>query len=57
VADQSQAGYLMTDDGHLVIFVVLINSATAPDIQGILRIFDDTNQISALLQEEASAHL
>ncbi|WP_370076456.1 D-alanyl-D-alanine carboxypeptidase/D-alanyl-D-alanine-endopeptidase [Streptacidiphilus sp. MAP12-16] len=57
VADQSQAGYLQTDDGHLLIFVVLVNSATAPDIQGVLRIFDDSNQISALLQEEASAHL
>ncbi|WP_052434900.1 D-alanyl-D-alanine carboxypeptidase/D-alanyl-D-alanine endopeptidase [Streptacidiphilus melanogenes] len=57
VADQSQAGYLLTNDGHLVIFVVLVNSATAPDLQGVIRIFDDTNQISALLQEEASAHL
>ncbi|WP_232248265.1 D-alanyl-D-alanine carboxypeptidase/D-alanyl-D-alanine endopeptidase [Streptacidiphilus rugosus] len=57
VADQSQAGYLLTDDGHLLIFVVLVNSATAPDIQGVVRVFDDTNQISALLQEEASAHL
>jgi D-alanyl-D-alanine carboxypeptidase/D-alanyl-D-alanine-endopeptidase (penicillin-binding protein 4) len=57
MADQSQAGYLLTDDGHLLIFVVLVNSATTPDIQGTLRIFDDTNQISALLQEEASAHL
>lgn len=57
VADQSQAGYLLTDDGHVVIFVELVNSATAPDIQGVMRIFDDTNQISALLQEEASAHL
>ncbi|SEM56058.1 D-alanyl-D-alanine carboxypeptidase/D-alanyl-D-alanine endopeptidase [Streptacidiphilus jiangxiensis] len=57
IADQSQAGYLLTDDGHLVIFVVLVNSATTPDIAGAVRIFDDTNQISALLQEEASAHL
>ncbi|MEY9877444.1 D-alanyl-D-alanine carboxypeptidase/D-alanyl-D-alanine-endopeptidase (penicillin-binding protein 4) [Streptacidiphilus sp. MAP12-33] len=57
VADQSQAGYLLTNDGHLVVFVELVNSATAPDIQGVVRVFDDTNQISALLQEEASAHL
>ncbi|WP_084701567.1 D-alanyl-D-alanine carboxypeptidase/D-alanyl-D-alanine endopeptidase [Streptacidiphilus anmyonensis] len=57
VADQSQAGYLLTNDGHLVVFVVLVNSATAPDLQGVIRVFDDTNQISALLQEEASAHL
>ncbi|WP_052442430.1 D-alanyl-D-alanine carboxypeptidase/D-alanyl-D-alanine endopeptidase [Streptacidiphilus neutrinimicus] len=57
VADQSQAGYLLTNDGHLVVFVVLVNSATAPDLNGTIRIFDDTNQISALLQEEASEHL
>jgi D-alanyl-D-alanine carboxypeptidase/D-alanyl-D-alanine-endopeptidase (penicillin-binding protein 4) len=57
VADQSQAGYLLTNDGHLIIFVVMVNSATATDIQDVARIFDDTNQISALLQEEASAHL
>jgi hypothetical protein len=55
VADQSQAGYLQNDKGHLLIFVVLVDSATAPNIRGILRIFDDSNQISALLQEEASA--
>jgi D-alanyl-D-alanine carboxypeptidase/D-alanyl-D-alanine-endopeptidase (penicillin-binding protein 4) len=54
IADQSQAGYLQNDKGHLLIFVVLVNSATAPNIR-ILRIFDDSNQISALLQEEASA--
>ncbi|RAG87474.1 D-alanyl-D-alanine carboxypeptidase/D-alanyl-D-alanine-endopeptidase [Streptacidiphilus pinicola] len=55
VADQSQAGYLMTDKGHLLVFVVLVNSATAPDIQGVQKVFDDSNKISALLQEEASA--
>lgn len=55
VADQSQAGYLRTDDGRTLIFVVLVNGAVAPDIQGVVDIFNDSNDISALLQEEASA--
>ena len=53
IADQSQAGYLVTDDGRLLIFAVLANGATATNIQGVVDVYGDTNQISALLQEQA----
>jgi D-alanyl-D-alanine carboxypeptidase/D-alanyl-D-alanine-endopeptidase (penicillin-binding protein 4) len=56
VADQSEAGYLKLDDGRTLIFVVLVNGAAAAGIPATLTIFNDTNQISALLWEEAEAH-
>ncbi|NUR60201.1 MAG: D-alanyl-D-alanine carboxypeptidase, partial [Catenulispora sp.] len=54
VGDQSQAGYLVTDDGHILVFAVLVNGAATADIQSFLNIYGDTNEISALLQQEAS---
>jgi D-alanyl-D-alanine carboxypeptidase/D-alanyl-D-alanine-endopeptidase (penicillin-binding protein 4) len=54
IADQSQAGYLQTRDGRFLIFVVMVNGATAADIQGVVDVFNDSNEISALLQEQAS---
>ncbi|MEY9908657.1 D-alanyl-D-alanine carboxypeptidase/D-alanyl-D-alanine-endopeptidase (penicillin-binding protein 4) [Catenulispora sp. MAP12-49] len=56
IADQSQAGYLITDDGRTLIFVVMVNAAAVPDIQGVLDVFNDSNEISALLQQQASRH-
>jgi D-alanyl-D-alanine carboxypeptidase/D-alanyl-D-alanine-endopeptidase (penicillin-binding protein 4) len=56
VGDQSQAGYLVTDDGRILVFAVLVNGAATADIQSFLSIYGDTNEISALLQEEASGH-
>ena len=54
IADQSQAGYLQTRDGRFLIFVVMVNGAAAADIQGVVDVFNDSNEISALLQEQAS---
>jgi D-alanyl-D-alanine carboxypeptidase/D-alanyl-D-alanine-endopeptidase (penicillin-binding protein 4) len=56
IADQSQAGYLQTDDGRLLIFVVMVNGASAADIQGVIDVFNDSNVISALLQQQASKY-
>lgn len=55
VAAQNEAGYLQTDDGHLLTFFVGVNGASSPDLQSFLSIFNDVNQITALLQEQASA--
>ncbi|WP_107469837.1 D-alanyl-D-alanine carboxypeptidase/D-alanyl-D-alanine-endopeptidase [Streptomyces mangrovisoli] len=55
VAAQNEAGYLRTDDGRLLTFFVGVNGASSPDLNSFISIFDDVNQITALLQEQASA--
>jgi D-alanyl-D-alanine carboxypeptidase/D-alanyl-D-alanine-endopeptidase (penicillin-binding protein 4) len=40
----------------VLVFAVLVNGAATADVQSFLSIYRDTNVISALLQEEASAH-
>lgn len=52
---QNEAGYLKTDDGRLLTFFVGVNGASSPDLPSFLSIFNDVNQITALLQEQASA--
>ncbi|WP_326783188.1 D-alanyl-D-alanine carboxypeptidase/D-alanyl-D-alanine endopeptidase [Streptomyces sp. NBC_00151] len=52
---QNEAGYLQTDDGRLLTFFVGVNGAATPDLQSFIGIFNDVNQITALLQEQASA--
>ncbi|MFG2820158.1 D-alanyl-D-alanine carboxypeptidase/D-alanyl-D-alanine-endopeptidase [Kitasatospora sp. NPDC048365] len=54
VGAQEEAGYLQTDDGCLHLFYIGVNGATSADLQSFIGIFDDVNQISALLQEQAS---
>ncbi|MET7575382.1 D-alanyl-D-alanine carboxypeptidase/D-alanyl-D-alanine-endopeptidase [Streptomyces sp. NPDC005492] len=56
VGAQNEAGYLRTNDGRLLTFFVGVNGASSPDLQTFLSIFNDVNQVTALLQEEASAH-
>jgi D-alanyl-D-alanine carboxypeptidase/D-alanyl-D-alanine-endopeptidase (penicillin-binding protein 4) len=55
VAAQNEAGYLRTNDGRLLTFFVGVNDASSPDLQSFLSIFNDVNQITAILQEQASA--
>jgi D-alanyl-D-alanine carboxypeptidase/D-alanyl-D-alanine-endopeptidase (penicillin-binding protein 4) len=55
VAAQNEAGYLRTNDGRLLTFFVGVNGASSPDLQSFLSIFNDVNQITAILQEQASA--
>ncbi|MEU8511783.1 D-alanyl-D-alanine carboxypeptidase/D-alanyl-D-alanine-endopeptidase [Kitasatospora sp. NPDC048722] len=52
---ETLAGYLETDDGCLHLFFVGVNGASATGIDDVIRIFDDVNQVAALLQEQASA--
>ncbi|MFF3885721.1 D-alanyl-D-alanine carboxypeptidase/D-alanyl-D-alanine-endopeptidase [Streptomyces sp. NPDC001914] len=52
---QNEAGYLKTDDGRLLTFFVGVNGAATADLESFISIFNDVNQITALLQEQASA--
>ncbi|MGW1066135.1 D-alanyl-D-alanine carboxypeptidase/D-alanyl-D-alanine endopeptidase [Streptomyces aureus] len=52
---QNEAGYLRTNDGRLLTFFVGVNGAATKDINSFISIFNDVNQITALLQEQASA--
>ncbi|WP_371484086.1 D-alanyl-D-alanine carboxypeptidase/D-alanyl-D-alanine-endopeptidase [Kitasatospora sp. NBC_00315] len=56
VGAQEEAGYLQTDDGCLHLFYIGVNSGSSADLTSFLSIFNDVNQISALLQEQASRH-
>jgi D-alanyl-D-alanine carboxypeptidase/D-alanyl-D-alanine-endopeptidase (penicillin-binding protein 4) len=38
----------------MLIFVMMANAASAPDLQGVVDVFNDSNVISALLQQQAS---
>ncbi|MFD9129569.1 D-alanyl-D-alanine carboxypeptidase/D-alanyl-D-alanine-endopeptidase [Kitasatospora sp. NPDC059571] len=55
VGAQEEAGYLQTDSGRLHLFYIGVTGASSPDLTSFIGIFDDVNQISALLQEQASA--
>ncbi|MFE2729132.1 D-alanyl-D-alanine carboxypeptidase/D-alanyl-D-alanine-endopeptidase [Kitasatospora sp. NPDC059327] len=55
VGAQEEAGYLQTDEGCLHLFYIGVTGAASPDLDSFIGIFDDVNQISALLQEQASA--
>ncbi|MFJ8142953.1 D-alanyl-D-alanine carboxypeptidase/D-alanyl-D-alanine-endopeptidase [Streptomyces sp. NPDC096013] len=56
VAAQNEAGYLQTDDGRLLTFFIGVNGASSPDLQTFLSIFNDVNQITALLQQQTPPH-
>jgi D-alanyl-D-alanine carboxypeptidase/D-alanyl-D-alanine-endopeptidase (penicillin-binding protein 4) len=56
VQDQSEAGYLRTNDGCWWVFAVFMNGSSAADTNGIIPIFNDVNDVTALLQEEARCH-
>ncbi|GAA2744218.1 D-alanyl-D-alanine carboxypeptidase/D-alanyl-D-alanine endopeptidase [Kitasatospora cinereorecta] len=55
VSAQEEAGYLQTDGGCLHLFYIGVTGASSADLTSFISIFDDVNQISALLQEQASA--
>ncbi|GAA5019430.1 hypothetical protein GCM10025734_72560 [Kitasatospora paranensis] len=50
-----EAGYLLTDQGRLHLFYIGVTGASSPDLTSFIGIFNDVNQITALLQEQASA--
>jgi serine-type D-Ala-D-Ala carboxypeptidase/endopeptidase (penicillin-binding protein 4) len=51
---ESLGGYLEVEPGRFHVFYLVINGATAKDIEGALKVFNDLSDISAILQEDAS---
>jgi len=54
VDNESLGGYLEAKPGHFHVFYLVVNGATAENIQDALKVFDDLSDISAIMQEEAS---
>jgi serine-type D-Ala-D-Ala carboxypeptidase/endopeptidase (penicillin-binding protein 4) len=51
---ESLGGYLEADPGHFHVFYLVVNGATAQNIDDALHIFNDLSDIAALLQEDAA---
>jgi D-alanyl-D-alanine carboxypeptidase/D-alanyl-D-alanine-endopeptidase (penicillin-binding protein 4) len=51
---ESLGGYLQAEPGRFHVFYLVVNGATAQDIDGALQIFNDLSDIAAILQEGAS---
>jgi D-alanyl-D-alanine carboxypeptidase/D-alanyl-D-alanine-endopeptidase (penicillin-binding protein 4) len=51
---ESLGGYLEVEPDRFHVFYLVVNGATAKDIGGALKVFNDLSDISALLQEDAS---
>jgi serine-type D-Ala-D-Ala carboxypeptidase/endopeptidase (penicillin-binding protein 4) len=51
---ESLGGYLQAEPGRFHVFYLVVNGATAQDIDGALQVFNDLSDIAAILQEDAS---
>jgi serine-type D-Ala-D-Ala carboxypeptidase/endopeptidase (penicillin-binding protein 4) len=51
---ESLGGYLEVEPSRFHVFYLVVNGATAKDIDGALKVFNDLSDISAILQEDAS---
>ena len=51
---ESLGGYLQTEPGRFHVFYLVVNGATAQNIDDALKVFNDLSDIAALLQEDAS---
>jgi serine-type D-Ala-D-Ala carboxypeptidase/endopeptidase (penicillin-binding protein 4) len=51
---ESLGGYMETESGQFHVFYLVVNGATAQDIDDALKIFDDLTYISAVLQGDAT---
>jgi len=56
VDNESLGGYLETKPGHFHVFYLVVNGASAENIDEVLKVFNDLSDISAILQEDASNH-
>jgi D-alanyl-D-alanine carboxypeptidase/D-alanyl-D-alanine-endopeptidase (penicillin-binding protein 4) len=54
VDNQSLGGYMEARPGHFHIFYLVVNGAIAKNIEDAIKIFDDVNNIGAILQQDAS---
>jgi D-alanyl-D-alanine carboxypeptidase/D-alanyl-D-alanine-endopeptidase (penicillin-binding protein 4) len=51
---ESLGGYLEAEPGHFHVFYLVVNGATAQNIDDALKVFNDLSDIAAHLQEDAS---
>ena len=54
VDNESLGGYMEAKPGHFHVFYLVVNGAKAKTIEDVLKIFDDVNNIGAILQQDAS---
>jgi serine-type D-Ala-D-Ala carboxypeptidase/endopeptidase (penicillin-binding protein 4) len=54
VDNESLGGYMEVKPGHFHVFYLVVNGAKAKNVEDVLKILNDVNDISAILQEEAS---
>lgn len=52
--DEALAGYMETKSGQFYVFDLVVNSALVQDINGLLKVYNEIGDISAILQEEAA---
>jgi serine-type D-Ala-D-Ala carboxypeptidase/endopeptidase (penicillin-binding protein 4) len=52
--NESLGGYMEVKPGHFHVFYLVVNGAKAKNIEDALKIFNDVNNISAILQQDAS---
>ena len=52
--NESLGGYMEARPGHFHVFYLVVNGAIAKNIEDVLKIFDDVNNIGAILQQDAS---
>jgi D-alanyl-D-alanine carboxypeptidase/D-alanyl-D-alanine-endopeptidase (penicillin-binding protein 4) len=54
VDNESLGGYMEARPGHFHVFYLVVNGAKAKNVQDALEVFDDVNNIGAILQQDAS---
>jgi serine-type D-Ala-D-Ala carboxypeptidase/endopeptidase (penicillin-binding protein 4) len=54
VDNESLGGYLEAESGRFHVFYLVVNGATAQNIDDALKVFNDLSDIAALLQEDAA---
>jgi hypothetical protein len=54
VDNESLGGYMKVKPGQFHVFYLVVNSASAKNVEEVLKIFNDVNDIAAILQEDAS---
>jgi len=52
--NESLGGYLETGPGHFHVFYLVVNGASAQNIDDVLKVFNDLSDIAAILQEDSS---
>jgi D-alanyl-D-alanine carboxypeptidase/D-alanyl-D-alanine-endopeptidase (penicillin-binding protein 4) len=54
VDNESLGGYLEAESGRFHVFYLVVNGATAQNIDDALKVFNDLSDVAALLQEDAA---